>query len=446
MSTTTTTTHRKEDEAADESKRPLSKEEMQQMEEMFKNLYELSASDDPAVSELLQSETQDPDEEKMYINIPRIENIVSVVNRSTETDLVKMSGYNGNKTFKPQKFAAITVRIGSKTILVYRTGKELVAGSKSEEEANYVVHVNMITTGLIPTKIRTYDKNTMKIIHEKTVPMGALMRGGRIEIANIVAKTIWDSRFVKPTEIYDRNKMDKAYTPYTFPAIRVSFVGGNSVLMFGSSSLTLGMRDTMEILRADERTKHIIMSAYHTSITADAQRNVTCRCMREIYNGSFDQERNAIHEFPEIAIGKNSPLELRRLFTKLSVSLEKDQERVSREVRGKFASPRAGSDYMPIETEEEAMMEKKRKDLDEIRRKKYPHQSLHTRNFRKRVKKFYNDSDHYEKEYNLYYSGITLKTLRKRDQEAFEHISPRFFFERQRNILKVISLDGSGVT
>lgn len=70
--------------------------------------------------------------------MPTIQNIVSTVDLDCNLDLKQIAWKGRNTEYNPNRFAAVVMRLREPktTALVFRSGKMVVTGAKSEEESN----------------------------------------------------------------------------------------------------------------------------------------------------------------------------------------------------------------------------------------------------------------------------------------------------------------------
>jgi len=69
---------------------------------------------------------------------PSVENIVAMFNLGTRVDLERASQTLENVMYEPEMFPGMLVRVGKKAVLVFHSGKGIVAGAKSVEEAEAI--------------------------------------------------------------------------------------------------------------------------------------------------------------------------------------------------------------------------------------------------------------------------------------------------------------------
>jgi transcription initiation factor TFIID TATA-box-binding protein len=69
---------------------------------------------------------------------PSVENIVTMFNLGTVVDLERASQAMENVMYEPEMFPGMIIRVGKKAVLVFHSGKGIVAGAKSVEEAEAI--------------------------------------------------------------------------------------------------------------------------------------------------------------------------------------------------------------------------------------------------------------------------------------------------------------------
>jgi TATA-box binding protein (TBP), component of TFIID and TFIIIB len=69
---------------------------------------------------------------------PSVENIVAMFNLGTVVDLEKASQAMENVMYEPEMFPGMLIRVEKKAVLVFQSGKGIVAGAKSIEEAETI--------------------------------------------------------------------------------------------------------------------------------------------------------------------------------------------------------------------------------------------------------------------------------------------------------------------
>jgi len=69
---------------------------------------------------------------------PSVENLVTMFNLGTTVDLERASQAMENVMYEPEMFPGMLIRMGKKAVLVFHSGKGIVAGAKSIEEAEAI--------------------------------------------------------------------------------------------------------------------------------------------------------------------------------------------------------------------------------------------------------------------------------------------------------------------
>jgi transcription initiation factor TFIID TATA-box-binding protein len=69
---------------------------------------------------------------------PSVENMVAMFNLGTRVDLERASQAMENVMYEPEIFPGMFIRVGKKAVLVFHSGKGIVAGAKSIEEAERI--------------------------------------------------------------------------------------------------------------------------------------------------------------------------------------------------------------------------------------------------------------------------------------------------------------------
>jgi transcription initiation factor TFIID TATA-box-binding protein len=69
---------------------------------------------------------------------PSVENIVAMFNLGAKVDLERASQAMENVMYEPEMFPGMLIRVGKKAVLVFHSGKGIVAGARSVEEAEAI--------------------------------------------------------------------------------------------------------------------------------------------------------------------------------------------------------------------------------------------------------------------------------------------------------------------
>jgi transcription initiation factor TFIID TATA-box-binding protein len=69
---------------------------------------------------------------------PSVENIVAMFNLGARVDLERASQALENVMYEPEMFPGMLIRVGKKAVLVFHSGKGIVAGARSVEEAEVI--------------------------------------------------------------------------------------------------------------------------------------------------------------------------------------------------------------------------------------------------------------------------------------------------------------------
>jgi transcription initiation factor TFIID TATA-box-binding protein len=69
---------------------------------------------------------------------PSVENIVAMFNLGAKVDLERASQAMENVMYEPEMFPGMLVRVGKKAVLVFHSGKVIVAGARSVKEAEAI--------------------------------------------------------------------------------------------------------------------------------------------------------------------------------------------------------------------------------------------------------------------------------------------------------------------
>jgi transcription initiation factor TFIID TATA-box-binding protein len=69
---------------------------------------------------------------------PSVENIVAMFSLGAKVDLERASQALENVMYEPEMFPGMLVRVGKKAVLVFHSGKGIVAGARSVEEAEAI--------------------------------------------------------------------------------------------------------------------------------------------------------------------------------------------------------------------------------------------------------------------------------------------------------------------
>jgi transcription initiation factor TFIID TATA-box-binding protein len=69
---------------------------------------------------------------------PSVENIVAMFNLGTRVDLERASQAMENVMYEPEMFPGMLIRVGKKAVLVFHSGKGIVTGARSVEEAEAI--------------------------------------------------------------------------------------------------------------------------------------------------------------------------------------------------------------------------------------------------------------------------------------------------------------------
>ncbi|KAL0228316.1 hypothetical protein RCL1_004459 [Eukaryota sp. TZLM3-RCL] len=90
----------------------------------------------PLLPESFSLDDLPPDESQPVPAEVKVHNVVATVNLGCELDLKHIATYVRNAEFNPRRIAAVVIRIyePKTTALVFRTGKMVITGSKSEED------------------------------------------------------------------------------------------------------------------------------------------------------------------------------------------------------------------------------------------------------------------------------------------------------------------------
>jgi TATA-box binding protein (TBP) (component of TFIID and TFIIIB) len=366
-----------------------------------------------------------------YKGEAKIENVVCVATIADHIPLALLGSRLPSSEYRPDRFAADKTRLPGITILIYRTGKILVPGTSDESQSTYVSHSIVLMMSNIERNVFTYDKETKKISSVKRVPLSTSLRFQGIQTANIVAKTIYDSKWIRLMDMFILNASQCTYTPSTFSAVRADY-GEFALLLFKGNFLILGSTSLNDLKYSNERVKSIIMNVYYHGLTYDVIKHTVFRAEHAVYNqGTRDDEIPALecHLFNKYKLDIRSlPLWKKRLFLSLGPSIRLDQTKVSSE-------PLAH-----LSRHHKAMLHN-----DEYENRRNSKKSQHE-NFRQRVEDYHNARDHLYKDYEQYYSGMTMKRMRRMDRAAFLQLKQsNHIFARNRALFQCISLDGSGI-
>lgn len=210
---------------------------------------------------------------KHKIEKPIVENIVVVMDTHAPIDLHLIASIIPNIEFRPDHFAAASYRIGKKTLLIYATGKTVLAGCKDIEEAQYYVHLSIVMLGCMPTRIIEYKKQSHVIEKEKYMLLSRRMKPGTISVANVVAKRHFDKSLIDLDEIYTMNRATTLYSPSTFPGIRVIEDNEAFTLFDTGSMLGLGLKMLHRLPMLYRLIDALILHAHRSSKTTDAVRH-----------------------------------------------------------------------------------------------------------------------------------------------------------------------------
>ena len=163
--------------------------------------------------------------------IVSIENVVASATVDQELDLIDIKKKFPDVEYHPKQFPGAIFKLKSpKTAtLIFRTGKMVCTGAKSEEKAEKAV--NTVVEELRSKKIKI--KNDAKVVIENIVT--AINLGGRIHLEE-AARTL-------PRSMYE---------PEQFPGLVHRMVDPKSViLIFASGKLVCtGCKSTSEVFRA----------------------------------------------------------------------------------------------------------------------------------------------------------------------------------------------------
>jgi transcription initiation factor TFIID TATA-box-binding protein len=69
---------------------------------------------------------------------PSVENIVAMFSLGARVDLERASQAMENVMYEPEMFPGMLIRVGKKAVLVFHSGKGIVAGARSVEEAEAI--------------------------------------------------------------------------------------------------------------------------------------------------------------------------------------------------------------------------------------------------------------------------------------------------------------------
>jgi TATA-box binding protein (TBP) (component of TFIID and TFIIIB) len=205
-----------------------------------------------------------PDVKNYKDTHPNVENMVSVVKARASVNLSLVCSKLLASEFRPNRFAAATIRIGSSTVLFYSTGKLLVAGSKCIEQSMFLSHLYSIIIGLIRQRSYAYDKRTKRIKSVRWTRLCRRLRFGNMKIENIVGMLRFDRRLIDLEHIYRTNPYETSYSQ-TFPSVRSKLQGFTALIFDSGYVLFLGLKD-MESLRNAYTTVNDMITRAHRSV------------------------------------------------------------------------------------------------------------------------------------------------------------------------------------
>jgi len=172
--------------------------------------------------------------EATKLRIPKLENIVSTVNFDCELDLRQIALHAKNSEYNPKRFAAVIMRIREPktTALIFRSGKMVCTGAKSEVDSQAAA--------------RRYAKTIKKLGYD--------VKFKEFTIQNIVASA--SVNFLVNLEIL-QNQHQKfcTFDPEIFPGLIYRMVQPKIVLLiFSSGKVVLtGAKKREELVEAFEK-------------------------------------------------------------------------------------------------------------------------------------------------------------------------------------------------
>lgn len=174
---------------------------------------------------------RDPRETQSSENIPKLQNIVSTVNLKCLLDLREIALKAKNAEYNPRRFAAVIMRIREPktTALIFRSGKMVCTGAKSEEDC------------------KRATRQFAKIIQK----LGFPVKFTEFKIENIVASC--DVKFpIRLEGLASKYIKFSSYEPEMFPGLIFHMVEPKVVLLiFVSGKIVLtGAKNREEIYRA----------------------------------------------------------------------------------------------------------------------------------------------------------------------------------------------------
>lgn len=192
---------------------------------------------------------------------PVVENIVAVVDTHASLDLPLICSTMKNTDNRPKYFAAASVRIGKNTVLIYSTGKFLVAGSKSYEEIMYIAHLYLLVIGRVRERIIEYYPGTRRIKRYRYQPIYERFLNRTTEIANIVGKTYHENHTIHLNQLYSNYRECGMFSPYRFPAFRLRQPEFSSLIFDTKYVLYLGLKHIDQLQASYRVVQYMIEQA-----------------------------------------------------------------------------------------------------------------------------------------------------------------------------------------
>ncbi|XP_022720881.1 TATA-box-binding protein 2-like [Durio zibethinus] len=113
--------------------------------------------------------------------VPTIENVVSTVNLGCKLDLKAIALHSRNTEHKPQKFAAVMMRIRSTntTALIFSSGKMVCTGAKTEQQSHLAArkHARIIQKLGFDVKFKDFKIQNMVASYDFTYPLNLTRLG-----------------------------------------------------------------------------------------------------------------------------------------------------------------------------------------------------------------------------------------------------------------------------
>ncbi len=167
----------------------------------------------------------------------KIQNIVSTINTNCTLDLMKIAKSALNVEYKQDRFGALVMRIREprSTALIFMTGKIVVAGTKTENEA----------------------KIASKKFVKKLLKLGFKVTFNEFKIQNIVCSYNMQA-LLSLEKIYLRTENFSCYEPELFPGL-ILRIEKATLLIFGSGKIVItGLKMYDDVSRIFSSVYHIV--------------------------------------------------------------------------------------------------------------------------------------------------------------------------------------------